>query len=271
MRVTKQLRHLVATALFSVGLTAMVGFLLLMPTSAKASLVTIDEIIFQQDGSVNPLVLAGTADFSLLLSGTTTTLKIVLTNTSTGATGGAAATNILVGIGFSLPSGVTIANNIESNVVALTNVTDINIGGTLTDARWGAGNGALNAINNLTLLGDVNASASTLQAQIDFDLNGLIGTGSPPKANVNGPDFGLLSNNVASSTCNAGLPCEQDSLTLTLALSGTLPGDLINQIDRGHVVLSFGSPTPAIPEPGSLVLFGAALAGLGWMRRRTQS
>jgi len=265
MRVTKQLRHLAATALFSAGLMAMVGFLLLMPTSAKATLVTIDEIIFQQDGSVNPAVLAGTADFSV--SGNT--LTIVLTNSSTGATGGAAATNLLVGIGFNLP-GITIVNNGGSNSVAITTGSSA-IGFTppILDTSWGAGNGALDAINNLTLLGDVNASASTLQAQISFD---LAGTTTPPPgsgANVDGPGFGMLSNNVSDATAG-GLAAVKNSVTLTLLLGGTVSGDLIGLIDSGHVVLSFGSPTP-VPEPGNVVLFGAALAGLGWMRRRKQS
>lgn len=241
----------------SVVLMVTVGFLLLLPAPAKATLVTIDEILCQTC-SAN---LAGTADFSVVGN----TLTIVLTNTSTGATGGAAATNLLAGIGFNLPTGVTISNNGATNAVALT-AGSINIGGVLSDTTWGAGNGALSAINILTLLGDVNAAASTLQAQADFDLAGA----TIPPGNVDGPDFGLLSNVLAAATCGAGLACEQNSLTLTLLLGGTVnAATLIAFINDHHVVLSFGSPTPqtVVPEPSTLLLVGTALLGLGYSIR----
>src|SRR5262245_52207086 len=88
----------------SVGLL-MVSGLLLLPSPAKAT--TIDEIIFEGGGGVNPSVLHATATFS---QPSASTLQIVLTNTSTGATGGDASTNLLTDIGFTLPTGVTIAN-----------------------------------------------------------------------------------------------------------------------------------------------------------------
>ncbi len=244
-------------------LAAVTGFLFMVPASANAVLVNIDEIIFPQDGSVNPAVLAGTAN--LTLSGST--LTIVLTNTSTGATGGLAATNLLVGIGFNLPTGVTIANNAATNAVALT-AGSTAIGGTLTDSTWGAANdgSAATSINNITVLGDVNTSVATLQAQVVGGFN-LAGTAIPP-GNVDGPDFGLLSNNVLSTTCNAGLQCVQNSVTLTLALNGTVPGTLIDQINAGHVVLSFGSPTLPVPEPSSLLLMGVGLVSVGLVVRK---
>lgn len=216
-----------------------------VPFQAHALQVGIDETILQGGGDWT--VLGGTANFTL--SGST--LTIVLTNTSTGPTGGTSATNLLTGIGFNLPTGVTIANNSTINAV-----TGTAVGGTLTDAAWGGGNNPQSAINNITTGGDVNASASTLQAYIDFDLAGTV----KPPANVDGPGFGILSANVANA---GGLPYLAGSATITLALAGTLPGDLLNQINNGWVVLTFGSPdTARVPEPSSLMLVGAVLASL---------
>jgi hypothetical protein len=224
------------------------------PLPSHALQMTIDEIIVQGGGDSS--VLSGTASFTL--SGST--LTIVLTNTSSGATGGTSATNLLTGIGFNLPTGVTIANNAGVNTVAGTAV-----GGTLTDSTWGAGNNPQSAINNITTGGDVNASAATLQAFIDFDLAGVV----KPPANVDGPGFGILSANVSDA---GGLQYLNGSATITLALAGGVPGNLLDQINNGWLVLTFGSPTVStVPEPPSLVLVGTVLAGLAVVAIRKRS
>jgi hypothetical protein len=255
----------------SVGVMVMVGCLLLLPSPAKATLVTIDEIIFQGGGGVNPAAFSATANLTLSDS----TLTIVLTNTSAAA-GGAAGQNLLSDIGFTLPTGVTIANTAATNAVALTGAPSgptgtgsIAIGAGFGDTTWGAANAGSNGVqseNNITVGGDVNTVVGTISNQVGggFDLAG----NAIPPGNVDGPDFGILSNALPSSTCNSGLQCEQNSLTFTLALAGTVPANLIALIDAGYVVVSFGSPNASvIPEPSSLLLAGTALLGLGYSLR----
>ena len=56
----------------------------------------------------------------------------------------------------------------------------------------------------------------------------------------------------------------QDHVTITLNLSGTVPGDLIDQIDSNSVILAFGSPAlSTIPEPTTLLLAILAMPFLG--------
>src|SRR5262245_29372001 len=229
------MEDVVMRRVFVAGLAALVGCLLIAPTPGSATSVTVDSIIWQS--GIDASVYSVLADFTL--SGNT--LTITLTNTS-GSTGVAGSTNLLTGLAFTLPTGVTISNS-AANTVSLglspvTNTTSTAINGSITDATWGAASGSIASINNITgALGTVNAGVSTLQAQIDFDLNGV---SKPPTgtANVDGPGFGILSNALGASS--GGLAAAKDTLTFTLLLSvsggGTLPADLITQINNGFVV-----------------------------------
>src|SRR6185503_17137515 len=85
-------------SLVSVGL---VGLAL----QANAALITVDQIIYQDGIGGNPAALAGTVNMTL--SGNT--LTVVLRNTST-ASGVQGSFNLLTGLGFNLPTGVTIGS-----------------------------------------------------------------------------------------------------------------------------------------------------------------
>src|SRR5262245_3066515 len=107
---------------FVAGLAALVGCVVIAPTPGSATSVTVDQIIYQS--GVDASVYSVKADFSLSSINGNNILTIQLTNTSSG-TGLAGSTNLLTGLAFNLPTGVTIANNGAVNTVSLGGSTAI--------------------------------------------------------------------------------------------------------------------------------------------------
>ena len=55
----------------------------------------------------------------------------------------------------------------------------------------------------------------------------------------------------------------------TLGASNTLSGGTAAIQDQGFTVVAYEvSPTTAVPIPAAVWLFGSALAGLGWFKRK---
>lgn len=231
------------------------------PSTAEAVPITYNEIIFQSGNGLNSSLLSGTVDMTH--NSAQNYLTIELTNTS-GVAGATLSQNLLTGIGFNLPTGVTI-NTTGSHLVSLTSGSVISPSGSVDNTKWGYGNPATSGpFPSLPSGQTVNANLGTVQSMITNDLNN---TATPP-ANVQGPNFGMLSDSGSYSACTNGLQCAIDSLTFRLYLSGSYTGSLTNYIDSNHVVLAFGSPNLArVPEPSAFLLLGVGLLTLGFFSR----
>ena len=244
---------------------------------ASATVITYDEIVYSNDAApTDPSLLAGTIDMTLSMS---YVLTITLTNTSPlGVHGEVAsaepANNLLTGIGFNLPSGVSIdggsANSVSSTLLNFPmGFTGPNLD---VSQEWGYDNdpileGPLFVVAALSYTTGVTSMTSSTDALF---ASGTIDT-MPP---LNGPDFGLLSGFVPASTAGA-LEAIQARVVIMVDLLGLgmepddFDGDLIDYIDAHPVALLFGSPTDTtIPEPGTLAIFAFGLLSLGFFARR---
>ncbi|HAK97245.1 MAG TPA: hypothetical protein DCM87_20215 [Planctomycetes bacterium] len=245
-----------------------------MAGAAGATPVDVDHIVYPGLTATNPGVYAGSVDMSYADG----VLTIVLRNTSTGLAGPEAADNLLTGIGFDLPDGVWIAGG--SVVMApgwdagdLFNVTPpIGWNGNLS-SEWGYDTQGINsgAFGNADLMDGnfVDNAVSVMESQTTGRLAGGSLGGSP---GLGGTDFGLLSDAVDGGILGNGLAGIQHAVVISLGLGGDIPADLVARINRGDVVLSFGSPTGVpVPEPSTLalLLFGG-LFGLAKLRRRSK-
>lgn len=248
--------------------TAILG-LVLLAAPALADSITVDEILYPESTVTDPSVYAGTVDMTY--DSGTKVLTIVLTNTSTGSAGPQGADNLLTGIGFNLPDGLSIvggsANMTGSSAIGFSFPS----GGDVSE-EWGFDTPDLDSGALLDLAtGTYNAAASSMESQTtnQFQAGSIA---SPP--NLDGPDFGLLSKALSGAVLGSGVEGIQDSLTITLQLSGNFGGDLLSFIERHDVALTFGSPNAGrdnvVPEPGSWALVCGAL-GAGWFWRRRRS
>ena len=226
--------------------------------------IGVDQIIFQSVDGGNPDALAGTVNMTL--SGNTLTIVLRNTSTATGATPG--SFNLLTGLGFNLPTGVSIGSGSAALTAGSTGVNwDNTVLGNNVSQEWGYDNNPISngPFQDVTTL-DVNTAVSSMTSTSDIKFQP--GQLLPPEV-LNGPEFGLLSAAVSPSEAG-GLNAITDSVTITLNLSGTITGDLLAFIDSHDVVLSFASPN-TVPEGGSTaILLGLALLGFGGLRRKLQ-
>ena len=252
----------------SLGITVAVAFFS-MSVHLHAVPITVDEIILPYETVVNPSVYAATVDMTL--SGKQ--LKITLKNTSTGLPGPEPADSLLTGIAFKLPPGIGISGG---SVVMGAGSTAIHFtppaGGNVSK-EWGYDAPPdlhSGPFQDPTI---TSSNVNTAVSAMESSTTNQFAAGSiaqPP--NLDGPDFGLLSSSAGIANPAAflgkGLEGIQDTVVITLNLTGTIPADLIAQIERGDVVVSFGSPNPVpIPEPGTWVLLAVGIAVLAVLSR----
>ena len=234
-------------------------FVLMGSHSVLAISLTIDEIVYQPTSGLDPSKLSGSA--GAIYSGGVLTITLTNTSLDLGDIDNDASA-LLAGIGFNLPTGVSIT---AGNVAVAGGSSIVNTPGSYdlqTEWGWGAGGSPFQTGHFVT--GTIGFNASTLQSSINYDFTE---TAQPP-ANVDGPGWGLLSEN---QTIFSGLTAIEDSVVIALTLTGwtgTDP-DLLAYIESHDVAIAFGSPTAtSVPEPTTLLFLGFGLIGLWGFRRK---
>ena len=255
----KRLRSTMKTNIVRTSATLACVATLLLAAGAKATLVTVDQVIYETGSGVVPGSLSGTVDVSV--SGPSQ-LTILLRNTSPDAAfanGSQPGSMILSGLGLQLP-GVTIIGGsvmVNSGSIAVNfgaGQDTVNIGN-----QWGYGNGAPGAFGGTPGVLAVNSTMSSLAAEGPTRFIG------PPPPSIDGPAYGAISG--ANTKFGTSLAAVNDTVKIVLNLSGAAPS--VAAIDAGNVVLGFGSPelvagsVPPVPDGGTtLVLLGMGLAGI---------
>jgi hypothetical protein len=252
-----------------------VAAVLLAASVSHADSINVDQDLWQSD-LANPSVLAASVDMSY--NATTNVLTIDLANVSTAlavqSDGTPSASALLTGLGFVLPTGMAIAGG----SVSMAGSTAINWTNTSDDVsvEWGYDNSPLQS-GVLLSMSDypLTTGVSTMESGSDtrFSLGPPSSLGGA--AGLNGPDFGLYSHTAVSAGSVGGVKGIDDSVVITLNLSGSYSGtSLTGFIDRNHVVATWGSPDSGgdvVPEPGTIALLGAGILGLAIYRRRRKS
>ena len=233
----------------------------MFPKAASADLLTFT-------GTGINAGLSAKAEFTLVNS---TTLKIVLTNTTTSLpsklASDAASNALLTTLAFKLPNNLNI----------LGGSADVAPGSTLYGAtgniskEWGWGKSSSGLCCEMVdPYTQFNDWVSTKQpGTTQFKSGSLDGT-----SGISGPDFGLAPTNYVSG----GQEYIKSSATFTLSLSGAIP-DL--SFLKNSAVVEYGSdaafitasnftapPPNGAPEPGAMALLGLGIAGLYRQRRR---
>jgi hypothetical protein len=220
---------------------------------ASSGVARADNFFFSQSGSINGLPVSATAQ----LSGTagTSTLTLVLTNTSLGHTSVAQA---LVGFQFTICDA-------QGNVLPIT-VTGIS-----------AQTGRAITFSGTTTATDVGGTAAVdtlhwgLNATLGVTELGFTGAGNPPDEAILGPPTSGTTYdgaNASITSTDSHQPFVMNTATFTLTLSGNLPVGFCICPDVTFFFNTNGTPLTNVPEPMSMLLFGTGLLGLGAAVRR---
>ena len=258
MKTIKNLAGLAVIVLLVAGVSAPV----------HADLITVDQILYKLNpvGGLSPeqaANLSATVDMTFTsVDGTHGLLTVTLTNTSGLTTGTTpSASNLLSGIGFNLPEGVSVVDNATYNSSIALPAGSSAFGGTFSQTVWGWGTTIGGHYDDPGVLG-VNLILSTNTADTSTTFGG--------DANLDGPTWGLQS--ATGSPTNS--PYIKPSISFSIYLAyASAPSNLLQYIQSGAVVVEYGSPADAqgqitppsgkVPEPMTLILYGLGFAGAG--------
>ena len=270
-----------------VGVLLVVGSLLetasasisFIPSGINWQSMTVDEILFKSNNIDTTFVPGATVRMDVVGG----FLYVELTNTSTGDTTKKDSGNILDGLGFELPSGVSLnlGTTKSKNDVELGSGSSLLGSGTLGSEKWGLGNADSGHFDSPTAGGNgpavltYNSVLSTFIPDADETLTGQAAT----ILNIGTFDYSLKSQNAGSGP--PGGPGDntyvEDQLVFKLELFGSsIDRDtLLNDIEASAVGVVFDSPdVSSTPEPSTLVvwsLLGALGITIGWWRRRKRA